>query len=75
MSTVWDYVLVPVEGSDRSMEGFRYALEHFPDADFTTLHAVSTGSGDLDALSRTGREPPEQGARRRGCRVRVSYST
>jgi nucleotide-binding universal stress UspA family protein len=54
-------ILVPVEGSDRSMEGLRYALEHFPDADFTVLHAVSTGSGDLGALSGTGGELLEQG--------------
>ena len=54
-------ILVPVEGSERSMEGLRYALEHFPDADFTILHAVSAGSGDLGALSGTGGKLPEQG--------------
>jgi nucleotide-binding universal stress UspA family protein len=53
-------ILIPVEGSERSMEGLRYALEHFPDAEFTILHAVSTGSGDLGALSGTGGELPEQ---------------
>ena len=53
-------ILVPVEGSERSMEGLRYALEHFPDGEFTFLHAVSTGGGDLGALSGTGGGLPDQ---------------
>lgn len=53
-------ILVPVEGSERSMEGLRYALEHFPDAEFTALHVVSTGTGDISAMGGAGGELPDQ---------------
>jgi nucleotide-binding universal stress UspA family protein len=53
-------ILVPVEGSERSNEGLRYALEHFPNAEFTALHVVSVGTGDLGAFSGTGGELPDQ---------------
>lgn len=39
-------VLVPVDGSDRSWEGFEYAVELFDDADITVLYVVDPAEGD-----------------------------
>jgi nucleotide-binding universal stress UspA family protein len=43
-------ILVPVTRSERSKQGFDYALEHFPDATVTALHVLSSGSGDITAM-------------------------
>ncbi|MEF8813381.1 MAG: universal stress protein [Halovenus sp.] len=53
-------ILVPVDDSKRSKDGLRYALEHFPDAEFTALHVLSSGTGDLGALAGTSGEVPDQ---------------
>lgn len=53
-------ILVPVDDSNRSKNGLRYALEHFPDAEFTAVHVVSSGTGDLGALAGTSGEVPDQ---------------
>ena len=53
-------ILVPVDESKRSKEALEYALERFPDAEFTALHVVTSGSGDLGALSGTSGEIPDQ---------------
>jgi nucleotide-binding universal stress UspA family protein len=52
-------ILVPVDGSKRAKEGLEYAFEHYPDAEITALHVVSTGGGDLSALAGTGGELPD----------------
>lgn len=33
-------ILVPVDGSEDALDGLRYALEKYPDADVTALHVV-----------------------------------
>lgn len=53
-------ILVPVDDSDRSNEGLEFALEQFPDAEFTVLHVVASGTGDLGALSGTSGEVPDE---------------
>jgi len=53
-------ILVPVDDSERAKQGLRYALENFPDADFTVLHVVSSGTGDLSAFSRPSQQQPDQ---------------
>lgn len=53
-------ILVPVDDSKRAKEGLRYALENFPDAEFTALHVVSSGTGDLGASSGPSQQQPDQ---------------
>ncbi|WP_324760677.1 universal stress protein [Haloarcula sp. GH36] len=53
-------ILVPVDDSERAKEGLRYALENFPDAEFTALHVVSSGTGDLGAFSGPSGETQEE---------------
>ncbi|MFC7078403.1 universal stress protein [Haloarcula halophila] len=53
-------ILVPVDDSERAKEGLRYALENFPDAEFTALHVVSSDTGDLGAFSRPSGGDQEQ---------------
>jgi len=53
-------ILVPVDESERAKEGLRYALENFPEAEFTALHVVTSGSGDLATFSGPGGEHPDR---------------
>ncbi|SFS91126.1 universal stress protein [Halostagnicola kamekurae] len=54
-------ILVPVDGSDRSDETLEYAIETFPDAEFTALHVVEVGQGDLGTFSgMTGDVPDDE---------------
>ncbi|TYL36979.1 universal stress protein UspA [Natronococcus pandeyae] len=44
-------ILVPVDGSEQSMDALEYALETFPDASITAFHAIEVGEGDLGTFS------------------------
>lgn len=56
-----DRILVPVDGSERSTETLEYAIETFPDAEFTALHVVEVGQGDLGTFSgMTGDVPDDE---------------
>lgn len=47
-----EQLLVPVDGSARSKEGLKYALEQFPGAKITALHVKSVDTaGDLGLFS------------------------
>ncbi|SNR59358.1 universal stress protein [Halorubrum vacuolatum] len=56
-------VLVPVDGSSRSMEALEYAIAMYPDAAITLYHVIESGQGDIGALSGiTGNIPDEEAA-------------
>lgn len=47
-----EQVLVPVDGSQRSLEGLEYTLDRFPDGEITALHVKPLDSrGDLNTFS------------------------
>lgn len=53
-----DRILVPVDGSNRSEDALEYTIETFPDAKITAFHVVSSGQGDVGAMSgMTGNVP------------------
>lgn len=52
-------ILVPVDDSECSKSGLKYAIEHFPDADITALHAMAGGGGDLIGMGSGGAELPD----------------
>ncbi len=55
-----EHVLVPVDESERSREALAYAMEQFPNAEFTALHVLEGGQGDLGTFSgMTGDVPDE----------------
>ncbi|GAB7018970.1 universal stress protein [Halostagnicola bangensis] len=55
------HLLVPVDDSDPARAALEYALEHFPDAEITVLHAVddlAAGyAGQPPAIAGTDAEP------------------
>lgn len=55
------HLLVPVDDSDPSRSALEYALEHFPDAEITVLHAIddlAAGyAGQPPAVAGTDAEP------------------
>ncbi|MFP4590410.1 MAG: universal stress protein [Halobacteriales archaeon] len=53
-------ILVPIDGSEQAEAALDYALEEYPDGDYTVLHVVELGTGDLAAFAgMTGRVPDE----------------
>ncbi|WP_254533137.1 universal stress protein [Natrinema gelatinilyticum] len=59
-------ILVPVDGSNRSVEALEYAIETFPDASITAIHVLEVGRGDIGTLSgMTGDIPDERPERER----------
>lgn len=53
-------ILVPVDDSECSKTGLKYAIENFPDADITALHAMEGGGGDLIGMGSGGAEIPDE---------------
>ncbi|MXV62624.1 universal stress protein [Natronorubrum sp. JWXQ-INN-674] len=54
-------ILVPVDGSKQAEAALEYAVETFPEASITVLHAMETGQGDLGTLSgMTGDIPDDE---------------
>ncbi|MCU4925876.1 universal stress protein [Halobacteria archaeon AArc-dxtr1] len=61
-----DRILVPVDGSEGSTDALDYAIETFPNASITVLHAVEVGRGDIGAFSgMTGDLPDDAPERER----------
>ncbi|MFW6448745.1 MAG: universal stress protein [Halobacteriota archaeon] len=55
------HILVPIDGSEQSDEALDYAIDSYPDADFTALHVIELGTGDLAAFAgMTGGVPDEE---------------
>jgi nucleotide-binding universal stress UspA family protein len=44
-------ILVPVDGSTYAEDALAYAIEHFPEADITTLHVVEVPGGYFAATA------------------------
>lgn len=55
-------ILVPVDGSARSLDALRYAIESFPDASYTAFHVIQGGGGDLGAFAGMTGDLPDEGA-------------
>lgn len=54
-------VLVPVDGSERSLAALEYAIDSFPEGSFTAYHVIQGGGGDLGAFAgMTGDLPDEE---------------
>ncbi|SFC29003.1 Nucleotide-binding universal stress protein, UspA family [Halobiforma haloterrestris] len=61
-----NHVLVPVDSSAQSEDALEYAMETFPEADITALHALEIGQGDIGTFSgMTGEVPDEEAERER----------
>lgn len=53
-------LLVPMDDSDPARAALEYALEHFPDAEITVLHAIDdleAGYADQPSAAQTDAEP------------------
>lgn len=53
-------LLVPMDDSDPARAALEYALEYFPDAEITALHAIDdleAGYADQPSAAQTGSEP------------------
>ena len=56
-----EHILVPVDESERSREALAYAMKRFPNAEFTALHVLEGGQGDLGTFSgMTGDVPDDE---------------
>lgn len=58
--TMAQHILLPIDGSNQADKALEYAIDHYPDAEFTVLHVLELGTGDLSAFAgMTGAVPDE----------------